>query len=48
MAQAKYPAKPVFVPIPANWKDLTPEQKKAITDEMATAIQAHLGIKPKG
>jgi F420-0:gamma-glutamyl ligase-like protein len=48
MAQSKYPAKPVFTPVPTNWKDLTPEEKKAVTDEMAKEIQRRLGVKPKG
>jgi predicted Fe-S protein YdhL (DUF1289 family) len=48
MVQPKYPAKPVFTKIPANWKTMTDAEKKAVTDEMAKAIQRHLGVKPKG
>lgn len=41
-------ARKAFVPVPANWKTMTPEQQLALTDEMAKAIQTQLAIKPKG
>ena len=48
MVQAKYPSKPIFTKIPANWKTMTDAEKKASSEEMAKAIQRHLGVKPKG
>jgi hypothetical protein len=48
MVQPKYPSKPIFTKIPANWKTMTPEEKKAASEAMAKAIQRHLGVKPKG
>ena len=47
MVQAKYPSKPVFTKIPANWKTMTDAEKRAASEAMAKAIQAQLGIKPK-
>ena len=47
MVQPKYPSKPVFTRIPANWKTMTEAEKRAASEAMAKAIQAQLGIKPK-
>jgi hypothetical protein len=48
MAQAKYPSKPIFTRIPANWKPMTDAEKKAASEAMAKALQRQLWIKPKG
>ena len=47
MVQAKYPSKPIFTRIPANWKTMTPEEKRAASEVMAKALQRQLGIKSK-
>ena len=47
MVQPKYPSKPVFTKIPANWKTMTDAEKKAASEAMAKALQRQLGIKPK-
>ena len=47
MVQPKYPSKPVFTKIPANWKTMTDAEKKAASEAMAKALQRQLGIKSK-